>query len=419
MKKIIFGLVFVLLVSAGVVSAASSLATLEDYKAICSWKIGGEKNTKCELSKGQILGKSSTHPDRYLSNTRLEITWGYQTGEIEEDAIVWIKSEGLKGMEDISFSKEKEREGIDIYSYEVEGIGKVYYFCNNFKSQYDSFPDVNYTEYYNVYFDSEKEKCVYLRSDDSLDYPCDNGNTYFANGAYCESEDIAEDYREDWETCCPTSYNCSCPDSVPSCRVPSLNFPPEVVKEDFMCILYYDEEIEDKYFDTFILTDDEDEEDETDTTDNEQTQTTTQNQNTEQTQTQQTTTTTTQNKYYIKNQEVNIEQNKISVGETSVESGLEIFEVDSVIYARASSGNKEIKVLPDEAVSVADKVESVESVEISQDGESAVYVVKGTKKARLFLIFPLSADVEQSVDVETGEVVSTEKPWWSFLAFGV
>ena len=31
--------------------------------------------------------------------------------------------------------------------------------------------------------------------------------------------DPEEGFREDWETCCPSSTNCICPDAVPVCRL--------------------------------------------------------------------------------------------------------------------------------------------------------------------------------------------------------
>ena len=127
---------------------------------------------------------------------------------------------------------------------------------------------------------------------------------------------------------------------------------------------------------------------------------------------------TSQSKFYIQNKEANVKENVLEVGGEFFESVLNILEKDSKIYVRTSKGYKEIKILPEEAISKANKIENVNKVTIGQEGE-AVYLISGTKKARLFLLFPITADVEQKINVENGELVSTKKPWWSFWAFGV
>ncbi len=43
------------------------------------------------------------------------------------------------------------------------------------------------------------------------------------------------------------------------------------------------------------------------------------------------------------------------------------------------------------------------------------YVLSGIKQGRLFWIFPVSANVEQKIDANSGDVISTQKPWWSFF----
>jgi len=109
----------------------------------------------------------------------------------------------------------------------------------------------------------------------------------------------------------------------------------------------------------------------------------------------------------------------IKIGEMSVESLLEVVERAEKIYIETSKGEREIRILPEKAIFNAKKIENVADIKISQEGSDAVYIISGTKKARLFFIFPIMADVEQKISVEDGEVVSTKKPWWSFLALGI
>jgi len=124
-------------------------------------------------------------------------------------------------------------------------------------------------------------------------------------------------------------------------------------------------------------------------------------------------------KSYISNKEVEIEEFAIEIEGKSFDSSLEIVKENSSVYARTSQGDKEIKILPEDAIANADKIEDVTSITINQEGDSAVYVVSGTKGARLFFIIPITAKVKQSINVEEGFVVSIEKPWWSFLARGI
>lgn len=131
------------------------------------------------------------------------------------------------------------------------------------------------------------------------------------------------------------------------------------------------------------------------------------------------TTTSQQPKFYIQNKEVNVEGTILEVDGESVKSFLNIVEEDSKIYVKTSMGDKEIKILPEEAIFNANKIENVNEIVIGQEDGEAVYLISGTKKARLFFIFSIIAEVEQKINVEDGELVSIKKPWWSFLALGI
>ncbi len=129
-------------------------------------------------------------------------------------------------------------------------------------------------------------------------------------------------------------------------------------------------------------------------------------------------------KSYIADREVTVEgnangENIIQVEEESVKTFLDVVEESEKIYIKTSEGNKEIDILPREAIATATKIENVEEVRIIEEKGEAVYLIIGTKKARLFFIVPILAEVEQKVNVENGNLVSTKKPWWAFLAFGI
>jgi hypothetical protein len=81
-------------------------------------------------------------------------------------------------------------------------------------------------------------------------------------------------------------------------------------------------------------------------------------------------------------------------------------------------GDRTVNVVPDTAVARALETEqiSLERVELKVRNEAPVYVVRGSKKARLLNIIPVSMDVEIEVSADRGTIISVTKPWWSFLA---
>lgn len=43
------------------------------------------------------------------------------------------------------------------------------------------------------------------------------------------------------------------------------------------------------------------------------------------------------------------------------------------------------------------------------------YEVQGQKPVRLFGLFNMNMEIKTYVDAETGEIIETKMPWWSFL----
>jgi uncharacterized membrane protein YkoI len=90
---------------------------------------------------------------------------------------------------------------------------------------------------------------------------------------------------------------------------------------------------------------------------------------------------------------------------------------ENTLYIEASTGRIVINILPEEASSKATEIETVKEMELKQEDEKPIYLIKGEKFSRILAIFPVKLKIETKVSAETGEVLSVEKPWWSFLAW--
>lgn len=145
-------------------------------------------------------------------------------------------------------------------------------------------------------------------------------------------------------------------------------------------------------------------------------------------------------------------EKRIKIREFEAESELEIeTEHDGTktrIRARLSNGrNAEIKIMPDVAAQRAIealrlnacredegcfiKLKEVGSGDENDgndgdegdDGEDdseerrAVYEVRAEKRVRILGLFRSRMNVESEIDATTGDVLSLERPWWSFFAF--
>ena len=64
------------------------------------------------------------------------------------------------------------------------------------------------------------------------------------------------------------------------------------------------------------------------------------------------------------------------------------------------------------------RVQNVEDVELVDNGQGPVYVVKAKKEARLLGIIPVDLTVDAEINAENGAVVAVKQPWWAFLALG-
>lgn len=89
-------------------------------------------------------------------------------------------------------------------------------------------------------YNFDLKRCVYTPQ---LPYQDKCGEPYLLNNGLCMSEP-EEGFREDWETCCPSSINCLCPDAAPVCRVV---YAPLIGVEDYTGIASNNAELFDEY----------------------------------------------------------------------------------------------------------------------------------------------------------------------------
>lgn len=78
--------------------------------------------------------------------------------------------------------------------------------------------------------------------------------------------------------------------------------------------------------------------------------------------------------------------------------------------------NKSLNVTPDEiGVKVKEKIKEVK---LERKGNILIYSVNAEKPAKLIGIIPIDLQVKYEISAEDGKIITTEKPWWSFLAIG-
>jgi len=114
-------------------------------------------------------------------------------------------------------------------------------------------------------------------------------------------------------------------------------------------------------------------------------------------------------------------ENRIESDGKSVITSLEVMTASEKIYLKSSSGDKELMISPDEVVEKIKKIDNVLDIQLVEniDKETIIYSITGTKKVRLFFLFPIEAEIIEKINAETGERISINKPWWHIFAFGI
>ncbi len=63
------------------------------------------------------------------------------------------------------------------------------------------------------------------------------------------------------------------------------------------------------------------------------------------------------------------------------------------------------------------EIKKIELVGASSLEEEMLYIVEGSRRAKLFFIFPMEMKMKVKINAQNGKVVSVGSPWWSFLIF--
>jgi len=90
------------------------------------------------------------------------------------------------------------------------------------------------------------------------------------------------------------------------------------------------------------------------------------------------------------------------------------------LFVGTIEGAKPVSVLPNEAQNAAVTsagITSVATTELKTEEQRPVYTVQGIREAKLLFFIPVSVQTTVKIDATSGEKVSIQKPWWSFLAF--
>lgn len=106
----------------------------------------------------------------------------------------------------------------------------------------------------------------------------------------------------------------------------------------------------------------------------------------------------------------------IRKGDDAIETQLDISEESLQLFISTSEGEEKQIVFPDSAISEIRKSREIEKIVLEKENEKPVYHVYTTKKVKVLIVFSASLDEELKIDAESGEIIETKTPWWSFLA---
>ena len=100
----------------------------------------------------------------------------------------------------------------------------------------------------------------------------------------------------------------------------------------------------------------------------------------------------------------------IKSGEVEVVTSEKVTVTNSKLTMQTSSGSvKEIKIMPEEVSEILG-TSSIETTELKEESEKPIYLISGTKKGKVLLVFTVDMKIKAKVDAETGSIISLEKP---------
>ncbi|MEM7817163.1 MAG: DUF333 domain-containing protein, partial [Candidatus Aenigmatarchaeota archaeon] len=89
------------------------------------------------------------------------------------------------------------------------------------------------------------------------------------------------------------------------------------------------------------------------------------------------------------------------------------------LFIETPHKNISINVIPSVATQVVmtkEPMDEIKNAELEVENETiATYKIEGNRKAKLIGIIPVELKIRARVNSETGDIISVEKPWWSFL----
>lgn len=120
---------------------------------------------------------------------------------------------------------------------------------------------------------------------------------------------------------------------------------------------------------------------------------------------------------------------KQTMAQTSLEIEGEEQENKTRLQLKLSNGlNSELKIMPDQASATAITALKLNAcseenncqIEIKEVGQGekiqAAYEINAQKQVKILGVFQTQMQVKAQINTENGEIIRTEKPWWSFLA---
>ncbi|MCX8158365.1 MAG: hypothetical protein N3D73_01730 [Candidatus Diapherotrites archaeon] len=107
-------------------------------------------------------------------------------------------------------------------------------------------------------------------------------------------------------------------------------------------------------------------------------------------------------------------------GDIIIDKEIELDE--NSLYIIMPKQKKRLAVLPQDASEIAKlraNFYKVDIIKLDTNSDEPVYKIKGMQRGKIFGIFSTDYDVEGTLDIETGEIKNTKKPWWTIFVFGV
>jgi len=107
----------------------------------------------------------------------------------------------------------------------------------------------------------------------------------------------------------------------------------------------------------------------------------------------------------------------IKVKGVEIQTNAELYQSNGKIYGVFRNQTREIKVLPDQ---IREKIRERlnlqnESCNMTFDKDGN-YEVQTKQRAKLFGFIKIQERLRVQVNSETGEIIKTKRPWWSFLS---